>query len=235
MNATKSPSESVAVRDHAAADEQDRRLREQRQEAEQRDVERALPVRLHALHEDGLGALLELRLLGALLRERLDDVDADDVLLGDGRDVGHLLLHVAEQRMGDVAVPVRDRDQHRRDRERDQRELPRDDEDDDPDADDREDVLEEEDQAVAEEEADALQVDRRAAHQLAGLVAVVEAEREPDELRVDRLPHVELDRERLLAGDQPAAGHHQRARDAEREHERDEPLQPAELVRVQAR
>ena len=99
------------------------------------------------------------------------------------------------------------------------------DEDDDPDADDREDVLEEEDQAVAEEEAHALQVDGRAAHQLAGLVAVVEAEREADELRVDGLPHVELDGERLLAGDQPAAGHHQRARDPERDDERDEPLE----------
>ena len=72
-------------------------------------------------------------------------------------------------------------------------------------------MLEEEDQAVAEEEPDALQVDGRAAHQLAGLVAVVEAEREPHELRVDRGSHVELDVERLLAGDQPAARHHRRA------------------------
>ena len=86
----------------------------------------------------------------------------------------------------DVAVAVGDRDQQRRDRERDQRELPRDHEDHDADPDDREDVLEEEDQPVAEEEADALQVDGRAAHQLAGLVAVVEAEGEPDELRVER-------------------------------------------------
>ena len=157
-------------------------------------------------------------------------MDADDVLLGDGRDVGHLLLHVAEQRMRDVAVPVGDRDQHRRDRQRDQRELPRDDEDDDPDAEDREDVLEEEDQAVAEEEAHALQVDGRAAHQLAGLVAVVEAERETNELRVDGLPQIELDEQRLLAGDQPAAGHHQRSRDPERNDERDEPLELVQLV-----
>ena len=120
-----------AVGDHAPADEQDRRLREQRQEAEHRDVERALPVRLDAQREDLLGAPLELLLLGLLLRERLDDVDADDVLLGDGRDVGHLLLHVAQQRMRDVAVAVGDRDQERGDRERDQRELPVDQEDDD--------------------------------------------------------------------------------------------------------
>ena len=43
-----------------------------------------------------VGELLELVLL---LRERLDDVDADDVLLGDRGDVGHLLLDVAEHRM----------------------------------------------------------------------------------------------------------------------------------------
>ena len=63
--------------------------------------------------------------------------------------------------------------------------------------DDREHVLEEEDQAVAEEEADALQVDRRARHQLPGLVAVVEAEREAHELRVQGVAQVELDAERL--------------------------------------
>ena len=62
---------------------------------------------------------------------------------------------------------------------------------------DGEDVLEEEDQAVAEEEADALEVDGRARHQLAGLVAVVEAEREPDEPRVEPVAHVHLDAERL--------------------------------------
>ena len=50
----------------------------------------------------------ELLLLGRLLRERLDDVDADDVLLGHGRDVGELLLHLAQRRVRDVAVPVRD-------------------------------------------------------------------------------------------------------------------------------
>ena len=160
-------------------------------------------------------------------------MDADDVLLGDRRDVGHLLLDVAQQRMRDVAVAVRDDHQHGADRQRDERELPREDEDDDADADDREDVLEEEDQAVAEEEPDALQVDRRAAHQLAGLVAVVVAEREPHELRVDRRPHVHLDVQRLLARDQPAAGHHDRAQDAEPEHGADQQRQPAQVIVVE--
>ena len=174
------------VRDHVPADVEDRCLREQRQEAEQRDVERALSVRLDAECEHLFRAPLELRLLARLLCEGLDDMDADDVLLGDRRDVGHLLLHVTQQGMRHVAVAVRDGDQHRCDRERDQRELPRDDEDHDADADDREDVLEEEDQAVAEEEADTLQIDGRAAHQLARLVPVVEAVGKTDELRVER-------------------------------------------------
>ena len=160
-------------------------------------------------------------------------MDADDVLLGDGCDVGHSLLHVAQQWVGDVAVAVRDRHEHGGDRHRDQRELPRDDEDDDPDADDREDVLEEEDEAVAEEEAHALQVDGRAAHQLAGLMPVVEAEREADKLRVDGLAHVHLHGERLAARDQPPAGHLDGTHEAEHDHERDEPFEAVELVAAQ--
>ena len=42
-------------------------------------------------------------------------------------------------------------------------------------------------EAVAEEEAHGLEVDRRPRHQLARLVAVVEAEREPEQLRVEPL------------------------------------------------
>jgi hypothetical protein len=64
----------------------------------------------------------------------------------------------------DAAVPVRERDEERDDRQRDQRELPLDEEEDDRHRDDDQDVLEEEDQAVPEEEADTLQVDRRARH-----------------------------------------------------------------------
>ena len=109
-------------------------------------------------------------------------MDADDVLLRDRCDVGELLLHVAKRRVRDVAVAVRDRDEERRHREHDERELPVEEEEHDGHRDDGEGVLEEEDQPVAEEEPDALQVDRRAGHQLAGLVAVVEAEREAHEV-----------------------------------------------------
>ena len=130
---------------------------------------------------------VELGLLGGLLRERLHDVDADDVLLGDRGDVGHLLLHVAQHRVRDVAVAVGEATRtgvtasaisaSRQSKKKSTTVTD----------DDGEHVLEEEDQPVAEEEADALEVDGRARHQLAGLVAVVEAEREADEVRVEPL------------------------------------------------
>ena len=78
-------------------------------------------------------------------------------------------------------------------------------------------MLEEEDQPVAEEEADALEVDRRPRHQLARLVAVVEAEGELHQPLVERGAHVHLDRQRLAAGDQPAADHQPRLDNAEPE------------------
>ena len=109
-------------------DEQHGGLREQRQEGEQRHVDRALPVRAHRRLEDRSGRALELRLAALLLRERLDDVDADDRLLRDRRDVAELLLDVAQHGVRDVAVAVGDGDDHRRDRERDQRQPPLDDE-----------------------------------------------------------------------------------------------------------
>ncbi len=105
-------------------------------------------------------------------------MDADDALLGHGRDVRELLLDVTQHRLRDLAVAVGDEHDQRRDRERDERELPAVEEEDDRDDDDRHDVLGEEDQPVAEEEAHGLEVDRRARHQLPRLAAVVEAERQ---------------------------------------------------------
>src|SRR5207237_3472522 len=108
----------------AGSDEQDRALRDQRDPGDQRHVERTLAIRPDRLREDGLGAAVELRALLRLLRERLDDVDADDVLLGDGRYVREPLLYVAQRRMRDVAVAIREHDEDRGDRQRDQRQLP---------------------------------------------------------------------------------------------------------------
>ncbi len=201
------PERERSVRDHAPADEQHGRLREQRDEREHRHVERPLAVGAEALVEDRLRPPLEERLLPLLLRERLHDVDADDRLLGDRRHVGHLLLHVAQHRVRHVAVAVGEHDDERRDRERHEREPPLEPQHHRGDADDREDVLEEEDEAVAEEEAHGLEVDRRARHELPGLVAVVVAEGQPQEVRVEAVAQVELDAERLSAGDEPAADH----------------------------
>ena len=54
-------------------------------------------------------------------------------------------------------------------------------------------------EAVAEEEADRLQVDRRPRHELAGLLRVEEAELERLQVRVHAVAQVELDPERDAA------------------------------------
>jgi hypothetical protein len=206
-----------SVCDHAGTREEHCGLREQRDERDERHVRRTLAVRPQRLLEDVLRAACELLLLGRLLCERLHDVDADDVLLGHGRDVGELLLHVSQRRVRDVAVAVRERDEEGGDGQHDERQPPLEEEQHDADRDDGEHVLEEEDEPVAEEEPDALQVDGGPRHQLARLVAVVEAEREPHELRVDAAAHVHLDVERLASGDEPPAGHQAGSKRAEAE------------------
>ncbi len=113
-----------AVRDHPRADEQHGGLREQGQERQERHVGRPLPVGADRPREERLVPGGELLLLRRLLRERLDHVDADDVLLDDRRNVGELLLHVPQRRMRDMAVAVRDRDEERHHGQHDQRELP---------------------------------------------------------------------------------------------------------------
>ena len=88
----------------------------------------------------------------------------------------------------------------------------------------RERGLQDEHEAVAEEEAHGLQVDGRARHQLAGLLAVEEAELQALQVAVDALAQVELDAQRDAPGDHPAHVREQPARehdadDHEREHE----------------
>ena len=189
-----------AADDHPAGGEQHGRLGEQRQEREQRHVDRALPERAHASRRRPLPT----RARTAAWRRSscANDLTTWTPTIDssvDRRDVPELLLDVAQNRVRDVAVAVGDRDDQRRDRERDQREPPLDDEEHDHHGDDREDVLEEEDQAEAEEEANRLQVDGRARHQLAGLVAVVEAEREPEQV-ARRAPRACPSRSRAPAG-----------------------------------
>ena len=148
--------------DHPAADEEHERLRDERQEREQRDEERPLPVRGERLREDGVGGITEALGAASLLRERLDDVHAGDRLLRDDRDLRERLLNVAEDGVRDAAVAEGGERDQRRDRQRDERQLPAVEEEDGGDDDDRQDVLGEEDEPVAEEEAHRLEVDRRA-------------------------------------------------------------------------
>ncbi len=222
--------------DHAARREEHERLGDEWKERQQRDVERPLPVRGERLAEHRVRGTAEALRAPVLLRERLDDVDAGDGLLGDDCDLCERLLHLAQDRLGHSAVAVgRERDD-RRDRERDERKLPAVDEEDRRDDEDRDDVLREEDEAVAEEEAHRLEVDRRARHELAGLAAVVEAEGQSEEMGVELVAQVVLDAERLPPGDdastvhQPATDEPERHDGSDLEHEELRVLAPVELV-----
>ena len=63
-------------------------------------------------------------------------------------------------------------------------------------------------------------------------MAIVETERKTHEVRVEPLPHVHLDSERLLSRDQPPPGHENRAQCAEAD---DGPDEEPELVGVARR
>ena len=142
--------------------------------------------------------------LPLLLRERLDDAHAGDVLLGLRGQLGDPLLHLLQRRPRPAAVAERDQhdERHRRQRERRESRLQR--EHRHRREQQRQQRLRDEDQPVAEEEADRLKVDGRARHQLTGLLAVEERQLEPLELGVQAVAQVELDAERHPAGDEPA-------------------------------
>ena len=108
---------------------------------------------------------------------------------------------------------------------RDQRQLPLVEEEHGGDAHDRDHVLGEENEAVAAEEANRLQVNRRARHQLTRLMAVVIPERETEETSVECVPHVPLDGERLLPGDEPATEHEQCPEETDAEDDEDQERQ----------
>ncbi len=197
--------EREAPVDHLApADEQDHRQPDAGQEADERVVERAQPRRLHRLVEHARDRLLEALELARLGRERLHHADARDVLLDVGRQLGDPLLDLLQR--GARAAPVAGGDQHHeRHREQRQRGQPRlQHEHRDRREQDRQRALGDEDQAVAEEEAHRLQVDGRARHQLAGLLAVEERRFERLQVAVHQVAQVELDRERDAPRDEPA-------------------------------
>ena len=90
------PERERAGDDHPTRGEEHERLGDERQEGQQRDVERSLSVGVDRPLEDGVRCGIEVRGPPLLLRERLDDVNARDRLLGDDRDLGEGLLDVAQ-------------------------------------------------------------------------------------------------------------------------------------------
>ena len=200
----KSPSERSPDDHLAAADEQDHREPDARQEADERVVERAQPRGAHRLVEHAPDGALEARELARLGGERLDHAHAGDVLLDVGGELGDPLLDL-EQRGPRAAAVARGDEHHERhgqQRERGEPRLQR--EHGDRGEQDRQRALADEDQPVAEEEAHGLQVDRRARHQLAGLLAVEERQLERLQVAVDQVAQVELDRQRDAPGHEPA-------------------------------
>ena len=204
----------VAVDHHPPADQQHQGDPELGQEADQRREEGLQPGRVDALVEDPADRALEAVQLVFLAGERLDDADPGDVLLGFRGQLGDPLLDLLQGGAGDAVVARGGVDDQRRRDQGDQRQQRVDRDHDDRDQGDRQQVLGDEDQPVAEEEADRLQVDRRPRHQLAGLLAVEEAELEPLQVGVEELAQVELDRQRDLAGDEPADDGQPEAQDA---------------------
>ena len=176
--------------DHlAAADEQDRGEPELRQEADERVVERAAAASRSSTGRTRAPTLPRKRSSWrSSARERLDHAHAGDVLLDVGGQLGDPLLDLLQRRpraapvaRGDRAPrtgpgPARARPAPgRRGTSRPRR------------ARSSAPLCSDEDEPVAEEEAHRLQVDGRARHQLAGLLAVEEAELERLQVRVERL------------------------------------------------
>ena len=194
----------AAVDHHVAADEQDQRQPELGKEAEHRVVEGAQPGREQVLVEDAVDRAPEAGEHVLLAGEGLDDADAGDRFLDLGGHLGDPLLDLLQRRPRDPVI-ARCGVDHERNRQQGQcRQRRIEHEHHCACQEDRQRVLGDEDQPVAEKEADALQVDRRSRHQLAGLLGIEEAELELLQVLVDVGAEVELDRERDLAGNHAA-------------------------------
>ena len=171
-------------------------------------------------------------LLHRLARERLDDAHAGDVLGERRRDEAEALAHAAVGPVGAAAEPGRDerhRDQHG---QRRQREPPVEQEEDDGGADEEQGVLDQARDAVRDELVERLDVVRDPADHDAGAVALVEAEREP--LQVCEEPVAKVGEDPFA---DPAGQIGVRCRECEREQggdeeERDDPRQPAQVLRL---
>ncbi len=152
----------VGVDHFLAAQQQHRREPELGQEADHRVVLRFQARGDHRLAEDATDGFAKARQLPVLARERLDDADARDVLLGVSGQLGDALLRFLDRRACAAPVAVGDH-HHERDRnQRQQAELGIDHEHHRAGERDREDRLQDEHEPVAEEEAHGREVDGRA-------------------------------------------------------------------------
>ncbi len=199
--------------DHGVApDQKHRGEAELGQEADHRVELRFQPRGDHRLAEYAPDAALKVLQLAGLAREGLDDAHAGDVLLGVGGQLGDALLGLLDRRTRAAAVAVGDQHHEWHRRERDQAEARFGDDHHGPREHDREDRLQDEHEPVAEEEAHGLQIDGRARHQLARLLAVEEAELELLQVAVEQLAQVVFDAEREPPGDHPPPVHEPPAR-----------------------
>ena len=211
--------------DHGlAADQQHGGEPELRQEADHRVVGRLQARGDHRLVEHAPDAVAEALELVGLAGEGLDDAHARDVLLGVRGQLGDALLDLLDRRARAAPVALGDQHDERHRRHRDQAELRVDHDHRDAGEHDRQRRLQDEHEAVAEEEAHGLQVDGRTRHQLAGLLAVEEAELESLQVPVEPLAQVVLDAERDAPGDHPPhvrerPAHEHGDDDHEREHD----------------
>ena len=178
MKASSVPIVMLPVDDEPAADAEDDRGRDRREDVDGREVD---PVEDHRLVVRLAVALVhaaERRLARRLARERLDDAHARDVLGERRRDEAEPLAHAPVRVVRARAEPGGRERHEREDDERREREAPveQEEHDDGPDEDER--VLDEARDAVGDELVERLDVVRDPADDRAGAVALVVAERE---------------------------------------------------------
>ena len=220
----------VGVDNFLAAEQEHRRQPELGQEADHGVVSRFQAGGDHRLAEDAPDAVAEPLQLARLAREGLDHAHAGDALLGVCGQLSYPLLGLLDRRPRAMPVAVGDYDYERHGYQHDQRERRVDDEHGDTGQRDREDRLQDEHEPVAEEEAHGLQVNGRARHQLAGLLAVEEAELQALQVAIQTLAQVVLDAERDPPGDQPPPVHEPPTHDHRGEDQPGQDQQPVAVV-----
>ena len=180
----------LALDDEPAADAEDDRRRDRREDVDGREVE---PVQDHGLVVGLAVALVhasERRLARRLARERLDDAHPRDVLRERRRDEPEALADAAVRLVRSRPEPRRREPHQREDDERREREPPVEEEEDDHGPDEDERVLDEARDAVGDELVERLDVVRDPADDRARAVALVVAERQPLEVAEELDPQV---------------------------------------------